>query len=158
MDEEKSTQAETAREFPKRRGPEPLTIIILIMGLAAVLGSWFFPKTTQLNSSLFDSDQIIEQAEQVVLLVNAGDGEALAEMSTDTLRSALEQGVIESAKQQLEVDWDAFDLFTSSYVGQQEQAGTFFAVVELTALYGERTVTYTISFDTEGRLAGIYMK
>ncbi len=61
-------------------------------------------------------------------------------------------------KEQIGTEWGEFKSFVSVYTGEIKQMGKKFAVTEITALYENRSVTYTISFDEEMKLAGIYMK
>lgn len=63
-----------------------------------------------------------------------------------------------NAKTQISDDWGNFQSWGSIYLSEVTQQGQTFAVGQATAVYEHVTVTYTISFDEDMKLAGLYMK
>lgn len=131
-------------------------VILLLLGIVLY---WIVPKTKPLEESrTFDEAAVREQAEEIVRLLNADDYPALQQLSTENMKAVLTKEKMEQAKKNFAADWGAFQSFGNCYVAEVEQQGERFAVVQMGASYENTSVTYTISFDEEMALAGLYMK
>ena len=65
---------------------------------------------------------------------------------------------MEEAKKTIGDDWGTFRNFGKTYMTEIRQNGQSFAMVQMNASYDNVSVTYTLTFDVEMKLAGIYMK
>ena len=103
--------------------------------------------------------QVIERAQEVVALLDAGDYETLQSMSIDEMKVGLNAEMMEQAREiTVPGDWGAFDAFGNAYATEISQSGQVFDVVEVVAVYEKATVTYGISFLNGEELAGIRMR
>lgn len=107
----------------------------------------------------FNEKEVENAAAAVVELVNNNDGDALRKMSVTAVEQALTDEVLAQV-------FDAVNTM-GEFKGIAEAevttvpgltADNDLAVTVLTAQYAEGTITYTISFDTEMKLAGLYYK
>ncbi|MDO5410525.1 MAG: DUF3887 domain-containing protein [Lachnospiraceae bacterium] len=166
------TPAAAAAEFNENFSEEELklakrnrrlkiaAVIAAILAAVVILVWQLIPKSFSLNEQDggFSKEQIVKQAEQVVHLLDADDFDALRAMSTKRLQQSMTKEILESARQQIGSDWGKFQSFGSVYTGGIDQMGNRIAVVQLVAVYEKKSVTYTISFEEDGKLSGLYMK
>ena len=163
-----------AREFNENFKPEEKKqakkekrgkIIWLILCVCIILGGllyWWFPKVGELGSSgLYNVDEVQEQIETVIDLLNAEDYETLADLSDKRMKPMFAEEERESwkqAKDTIESDWGKFVSLGNSYTVEIEQMGKKFVIAQINASYENVSVTYTITFDEEMKLAGLYMR
>lgn len=105
----------------------------------------------------FDKEEVKAAAENVITLLNQGDGEGLTALMTGTMKAAITEDIqsqifamVASAGGVKEIS----DLRTG---GATENEITF-AVVVAKVKYEKGEITYTISFDEDMKLAGLYLK
>lgn len=143
----------------KNRRIKIVAIIAIILIVLAALIWWFLPKSYSLGEhGNFDGQAVINKAEEAVELLNADDFEGLKAMSTDKLKESMSKETLDAARQQLGGDWGSFQSFGSVYSSEIDQLGSWYAVVQLVAVYENRSITYTISFNEDMELSGFYMK
>lgn len=58
----------------------------------------------------------------------------------------------------LSSDWGNFQSFGNYYMADVKQMGRQLGIIQMNASYENTSVTYTISFDKEMKLAGLYIK
>jgi len=125
-----------------------LMAVMLLMTLAAC------------NSSNieYDKDAAIAAAEDVVDVINTRDYEAITALFREDLQADVTADSLEAA-------WDSSLQEAGEFVGYKKettravnQAGVDYIVVVLVSEYENNSLTYTISFDTDMNVAGMYMK
>lgn len=105
----------------------------------------------------FNEKEVENTAADVVELVSNNDGEALRAMSLASVEQALTDEVLAQVFDAVNALGE-FQEITKAEVTTVPglTADNDMAVAVLTAQYAEGTATYTISFDTEMKLAGLY--
>ena len=117
------------------------------------------PKNTWLkDSKIFDEKVVQEQAETAIALLDAGDYEGLKAMSDAKMAELLNEEEMEKAKDQLGEDWGSFQNFGSWYLMETTQRGIHMAVAQMNASYENTSVTYTVTFDENMKMNGLWMK
>lgn len=86
------------------------------------------------------------------------DLEGLKEHATDEMSAVLTSETIENARNGISDDWGDFRSFGIVYMSELKQRGHYYAVTQVTASYENVSVTYTITFDENMKLSGLYMK
>lgn len=66
--------------------------------------------------------------------------------------------MIDKAKEQTGKDWGTLIDFGKCYMVEQKQQGKVMAVVQMNAAYEKIGVTYTLFFNEDMELTGLYMK
>ena len=118
-----------------------VTILIIAVLVMAVL--WFLPVGMEMGSSgVFDAD----------------DYETLKKSSSEAMQKALTKEQIDEARRMTGKEWGRFQEFGNCYMGEQKVRGKVWAVVQINAAYEKIGVTYTMLFDEDMQLAGLYMK
>ena len=155
---------QVAQEFKKRTRTKTIAIVATVaVAVAAIIGAatwWASPKTAPAGQSSHQTEQqVIERAQEVVALLEAGDYETLQSMSIDEMKAGLNAEMMEQAREiTVPGDWGAFESFGNAYATEISQSGQVFDVVEVVAVYEKATVTYGISFLNGEELAGIRMR
>lgn len=148
------------QSFKRTRRIKVILIIIAVIGLIGAGIYWMFPKTYDIEkSSTFDKNTVIHQAETVIDLLNKNDYDTIKNQYANAkLGNVINGTTLTDAKNQIGTGWGEFKAYTSIYTVEAKQLGTRYAVVQITALYENRSVMYTITFDENMKLAGLYMK
>lgn len=148
------------KTFKKMKRIQIISIIVIILGLIVAGIYILLPKTYEIeNSSVFDKNTVINQAEIIIDLLNKDDYDTIKNEYADSkMEKVLNGNVLADAKKQIGSNWGNFKSFTSVYTAEVKQMGKRYAVTQITALYDNWSVTYTISFDEEMKLSGLYMK
>ena len=88
--------------------------------------------------------------------VSAGEKEKYLEKA-QTMKNALSEDKLTEVYTQLKAN-GGFEKFLEGEMTKVEQSGKPFTVVVQQAKYAKNTLTYTISFDKDDKLAGIFYK
>lgn len=137
-----------------------IAILVAVMVGLSLLVSFFMPKTTPIEeSNIFSADEIEVKCVAVVFALNMEDYEALQkDYADETMKAVLTKEQMDAAKAGLDVDWKANVSFGEATMVEITQMGKTYATAQLPVTYGDKTVTYTLTFDTDYKLAGLYMK
>lgn len=134
-------------------------VIVACVLLLGVYVWWIVPKPLNiLADGSLTKEEINNQVETVVTLLNANDFDALREISIDEMQSALTQESMAKAKSMVSGDWGEMQTIGSVYAQGMKQRGKAFIVTQTDVMYENVNVIYTITFDEELNLAGIYMR
>lgn len=158
-----SFSAKERKRSRKSRSTKMIIITILvIIGLFAVATAllyWMLPKGTDISeSSTFVKEQVEAGVEEVINLLDDGAYDTLAENATEQMAGVLNDEDMDAAKQLVGDDWGARVELGTIYMQEVEQQGVHYVITQVAASYENVTVTYTITFDENMKLAGIYMK
>lgn len=151
------------KEESRRRRRKKRRIVIAVVAVAvlllAVLIYWAVPKTKDIaDSRIFDREEVLSEAEYVIALLDEEDYETMEDGMTEQLAGLLAGGELDKAKDMVSEEFGAFLKYTYEEAVEVTQQGQKFAVVQMSASYENVSVVYTLSFDEEMRLAGIYMR
>lgn len=133
--------------------------IVIIVILAIVWAfNYFIPKTYPLgDSTIFKKDELQVQVDEVIDDLNNENYSALKNISSDELKAHINKKELNKAKATLG-NLGTYQKITNQEFYEVKAQGQTYALIEVVALYDVRSVTYTISFNEEMELAGIYMK
>lgn len=150
-------------EKKKYKTGRRIRVVILTTAVlaAAVLGIYLImPRSFQLEGSgVFSKAEVTSQAEKVVTLLDQGNYSAVRELcANEAMRKALTDELLQKARQSVPAVKGSYSKVTSVYTSGVSQMGKKMAVIQMTVLYGDGTATYTISFDSNMKLTGLYMK
>jgi uncharacterized protein YpmS len=105
----------------------------------------------------FDEAEVKAAAENVIDLLNQSDSEGLNALMTDEMKTLLTDDVQAQIFTLVE-DSGAFQEISDLKMTGATENGVTFAAVVAHAKYANREITYTISFDQNMNLAGLYLK
>ena len=158
-----SFSAKERKRSRKSRSTKMIIITILVIiglfAIATALLYWMLPKGTDISeSSTFVKEQVEARVEEVINLLDDGAYDTLAENATEQMAGVLNDEDMDAAKQLVGDDWGARVELGTIYMQEVEQQGVHYVITQVAASYENVTVTYTITFDENMKLAGIYMK
>lgn len=130
------------------------TILSLLVCFVLLTGC----KSPQLPAS-FKEEEVKKAAEEVIRMLNEKDSQALLEISTVQLKSALKEDVLEEIFEALAEGGEFEKIEKMSLAGQKDKTSEEeYAVVIAKAKYEIKYFVYTISFTQQMKLAGLYYK
>ncbi|XCP86129.1 DUF3887 domain-containing protein [Roseburia hominis] len=137
-------------------------IAAVIVGILLILGIgiyWVLPKTYDIGESkIFDKEAVRQQLEQVVSFVEEEDYEALKNCSDEQMKAFFSGNDLKEAKQLFGDEWGERQAFGNMYIAEVHQMGEANAVAQFNTSYENVSVTYTLIFDEDMRLTGLWMK
>lgn len=147
------------KQYKREKWMKRLFIAVIIVVVLAAAVYWALPKNRALTEdSAFQEEEVTAQVELIVNLLDEGDYEAIRQVASEKLQSYLTLETMEQAKESIGADWGSFQSFGHIYMGEVDQMGQRYVVVQVNVSYENISVTYTMSFDEDMKLAGLYMK
>ena len=110
------------------------------------------------ESKYFDAQTIESRLHEDITYLNNGDYESLRKGATAAMNNVLKEGLMEDIQTKSGSDWGAFVSFGSVEAAEVSQSGIHYAVAEIKATYENISVTYRITYDTNMKLAGLYVR
>ena len=98
------------------------------------------------------------QAELVVQYLDTDNQEALLVISDETMKKLLEKTNLEEIKAQIGTDWGDRKSVGNVYTVELTQMGKRSAVVQMHVAYENESVMYTISFNQEMEMTGLWLQ
>ncbi len=136
-----------------------ITIIMLILLLLGAFVWWMMPKPADLSGhEKYSEENVTAEVEKIIELMDQGDYEALCSLSIDEVQKVMNQETIGGVKDRICADWGERQSIGKVYTAGVEQKGNLLIVTQVDAIYENVSVVYTISFDEDMKLAGIYMR
>ncbi len=151
-----SEQEEKAYQKGKRRSIF-LGALLAVMVLIAV-GYWYLPKTALLEESVFKKEIVEEQVKLVIQELDQYQFDLLKEHAIEEMQEVLTEDTFDPIKKQIAEDWGEVQSIGTVYMTVVKQQGEQFVITQTVVVYQNVSVTYTITFDKDMQLAGIYLK
>lgn len=131
--------------------------IVLILIVAGII--WVLPKTKSLEESeIFSQTEVESVLIETIDLLDADDYPALQERAVSNMATVFNEETMNEVKSALSDDFGKRILVSNVYTQEVKQMGKIYAVCQVTVSYENVNVVYTISFDTDMKLAGLYIK
>lgn len=136
-----------------------ITAIVIGVFLLCAYVWWIIPKPLNITDVGTVTEEAVDtQVETVVTLLNENDFETLRGMAIDEMQNVLTQEIIDKARDPISDDWGEMLMIGSTYAQGLRQKGRVFIITQTDVMYENISVTYTITFDGDMRLAGVYMR
>lgn len=166
------TPKEAAEEFNENLSEQELrkakrtkvcgitAIVIGIVFFLCLSGYWVMPKSAAISESrIFEEDRLETKTLAVILALDAKDYDALqTQYAEEKMKPYLTEEIMEQAKNNISDDWGKQVSIGKAYMAEITQMGKKYATVQVNVHYENADVTYTISFDSDYKLSGLYMK
>lgn len=147
------------KQYLRNRLLKILLPVLLVLLFLVLTVYWILPKGKDIaDSKYFNQEQVEAAMKYIVELLDTGDYAALQENSIPQMQSVLNEERMEQVKNDLSEDWGARRQFGAAYIAELEQQNAHFAVGEITVTYDNISVTYRLTFDSNMRLAGLYVR
>lgn len=120
---------------------------------------WVLPKGVDIETSKYFSKPEVEEAmRETVELLDKGDYSSLQERAIPQMAPSLNEGILGDAKKQISDKWGEKKQFGKAYIQEIVQRNKHFVIGQIIVTYENISVTYTMTFDSDMKLAGLYMK
>ena len=108
----------------------------------------------------FDKDEVGSAAEEIVGLATTGDYDSIINALRDDLKSSITADQLKEGWAPLLEKAGAFDSITKTVFSstKDKTTGEEYAVVQLMAKHENANLIYTLSFDKDLALVGLYLK
>lgn len=128
-----------------------LSLVVFFLFLTGCTG-------TELSDN-FDQEQVIKQAKDTITLINNEDSEALLEMSTAEMQAGLTEETLNQIYTAID-EAGAFQEFAdTSVAGDIDKAiEEEYAVTVVETNYENESLVYTLTFNEDMELAGLFYK
>lgn len=138
-----------------------LSAIVIMFCLSCIMFAACSGKSsdTGKNSSVSSGqkEKYIEKAQNVITLFNEEKSDEIVELCDEAMKNALSEDKLSEIYPQIKSNGD-FEKFLEGEMTKVEQGGKAFTVVVQQVKYEKKTLTYTVNFDSEDKLAGIFYK
>lgn len=145
------------KAYRRRRIGSVVGAVAAVLVFAVACIWWFLPKPAALGDE-FSEAEITAEVEKVIGFLDQNEFDKLQEIAVDQIRPALTQQTIGPVRQGISDDWGSRQSLGRVYAQGAKQSGKFIIVTQVDAIYENVSVVYTISFDKDLRLAGLYMR
>ncbi len=145
------------KAYKRRRIGMTIGQIVAALVFLSVLAWWMIPKPAALGDDL-SQEAVTASVENVIVMLNQNDFDGLQELAVDELKSKLTQETLDEARKGISEDWGEMQSIGKVYMQGVKQKGKVIVVTQVDAVYENVSVVYTISFDEDLRLGGLYMR
>lgn len=145
------------KAYKRRRIGMTIGQIVAALVFLSVLAWWMIPKPAALGDDL-SQEAVTASVEKVVVMLNQNDFDGLQELAVDELKSKLTQETMDEVRKGISEDWGEMQSIGKVYMQGVKQKGKVIVVTQVDAVYENVSVVYTISFDEDLRLGGLYMR
>lgn len=136
-----------------------VTTMIILLFLAVWMGIWVQKQNSGLKNSTIFSESVVEtEMEHIIELLGQEDYDSLQEIATDEMKEFVTPEVWGEAKQQFSENWGDLKGLGKMRFSEAEQNGEPMACGQVKVTYENVKVTFTIVFDQEMKLAGLYIQ
>ena len=134
-------------------------IVLLVLAVLTAVVYWNLPKWRDISeSSVFSEERVKAQAEEIIRLYSDNEFEAVTGYMNEEMKQVLNAATLQYTKSQMKEDFGELLAFGNMYASEAKQSGARYAMVQVSVSYSEMSVTYTITFDEEMKLAGFFVK
>ncbi len=145
------------KAYKRRRIGMTIGQIVAALVFLSVLAWWMIPKPAALGDDL-SQEAVTASVENVIVMLNQNDFDGLQELAVDELKSKLTQETLDEVRKGISEDWGEMQSIGKVYMQGVKQKGKVMVVTQVDAVYENISVVYTISFDEDLRLGGLYMR
>lgn len=147
------------RKYRRKTVAKILVLIVVLLLVLISVAVWYLPKVNDIEfSDIFVGTEVEEKLVEVITFLDADDYEGLQAISTSRMTTVLNDEYMSAAKQKLSEKFGERIAVGTIYMQEVQQMSQSFAVCQTTVIYENVTVVYTITFDEEMNLAGLYMR
>lgn len=150
---------EEKKKHKKEKWMKRIAVVAGVVVALSVAIYWVFPKPIAIeDSKYFTENELKTQSEYIAGIIGEGDYDALSKSANERMQTVMDPESWNEAKNIFAPDWGELQSYGKTYMSEINQMGKHLAVVQMNVSYENANVTFTISFDKDMKLAGLYMK
>lgn len=154
-----SIPEEEKKKFKRNQNLKVLLTVLLVLAALVLAVAWVLPKSKPLSESkIFNEAEVETALIESIDLMDANDYSALQKRASSQMVSIFTEETMKEVKAAISDDFGSRTLVGTIYDQEVRQMGKTYAVCQVTVSYENVNVVYTISFDPDMKIAGLYMK
>lgn len=155
-----SVTEQDKKKYKYEKTLKTAAIVVLVVFVLFSLIALCLPKTNDLaDSKIFHKEEVESALVRVIDYLDAGEYDQLQQMSVDSMKEVFTAEKMDEIKAQMsDKDFGNRTSLGNIYSAEIVQYGNHFATCQVQATYENISIVYTISFDEEMKLSGLYMK
>lgn len=147
------------RKYKRRNVIKIVLPIVVIIAALIAFAAWLLPKPLDIESStIFSKNEVDNSLMEVIDLLDNDNYLKLQKKATAQMKNVLEADSMKKIKAQMCDDFGNRTAIGTIYEQEILQQGKRFAVCQVNVSYENVSITYTITFDENMKLAGLYLK
>lgn len=112
-----------------------------------------------IDGDISNADILEERTKEIVRLVENRDYNTLSDTyAAEEMKEYLTDEYMDSARSAISEDWGEYQFMGTIYTQEIRENGVDYTVAQVVVTYDNVSVTYTITYDSELMLAGLFMK
>ena len=136
-----------------------LGVILAVIVVIAAIIAWIWPRSRNISeSTVFQAQEVELQTQYIISLLNDEDYSAFNECTTGDMSTTLTPAAITQAKAKVSSDFGNFESFGDITMDEMSQHGNLYAFAQQEAKYENVTVVYSLTFDENMKLVGLYIR
>lgn len=136
-----------------------VAIVALLLLLAFMALYKLVPKRADIEKSeYFDKQAVEDTVKETIILLDDEKYSILQENATEKMKGFINKETLGNAKTQVADEWGERQSFGAIYMTEMIQENEHFAVAEIAVSYEYTTAVYTLTYDKDMKLAGIYVR
>lgn len=154
-----SFSEEEKRAYKKEKCRKAIAIVLILLVVVCVGIWWMLPKQIWLkDSKVFDEEEVLEQAEYVISCLDMEDYQELQKISDDSMKEFFKSHDMSADRKMIAEEWGSQEKIGNVYLVEVSQGGKKSAIVQIHIEYENVSVMYTISFDRDMKLDGLWVQ
>lgn len=147
------------RKYVVKKVLSIVAVIAFVLLLAIVLLYKIVPKRADIGKSEYFDKQVVEDTvKETIILLDDEEYNILQENAIEKMKELINEETLGNAKAQVANEWGKRQSFGAIYMTEMIQANEHFAVAEIAVSYEYVTAVYTLTYDKDMKLAGIYVR
>ena len=136
-----------------------LKVIIAIVKIIAASIAWIWPKSKDISeSTVFQAQEVEQQTQYIVSLLDEADYTTFNTCTTGDMNTTLTPSAITQAKAKVSDNFGSFVSFGDITMDEMNQHGNVYAFAQQEVKYENVTVIYSLTFDENMKLVGLYIR
>ena len=147
------------RKYVVKKVLSIVAVIAFVLLLASVALYKIVPKRVNIEKSeYFDKQTVEETVKETIMLLDNEEYRVLQENAIEKMKEFINEETMGNAKAQVADEWGKRQSFGAIYMSEMIQTGEHFAVAEIAVSYEHVTAVYTLTYDQDMKMAGIYIR
>lgn len=147
------------RKYVVKKVLSIVAIVVLLLLLALMALYKIVPKRADIEKSEYFDKQVVEDTvKETIILLDDEKYSILQENAIEKMKGFINKETLGNAKTQVADEWGERQSFGAIYMTEMIQGNEHFAVAEIAVSYEYITAVYTLTYDKDMKLAGIYVR
>lgn len=147
------------RKYVVKKALSIVAVIAFVLLLAIIALYKIVPRSVDIEKSEYFDKQVVEDTvKETIILLDDEEYSILQENAIEKMKELINEETLGSAKAQVADEWGKRQSFGAIYMTEVIQGKEHFVVAQIAVSYEYVTAVYTLTYDKDMKLAGIYVR